>query len=323
MILVVGCGSIGQRHIRNLRALGEADVRAYDPDRSRLAEAVAIGASECDSLDAAFAASPGAVLICTPPVHHAEGALQALAAGAHVFIEKPLSLSLSEADAVLTSARASGRAVVVGHNLRFDPGLRTAKRLLDEEAIGRILLVVSEFGQHLGQWRRGDYRTTYSARREEGGGIVLDASHELDYVRWLAGEPRSVAAMLGSSGSLEVDVEDAAVIIMRMRSGALATVSLDMLQRSYARRCKLVGSEGSIEWDLKGGLRLFRASEGEWKSWSPAPDLNAMYVDELREFLAAVRTGTGPAAGADDARSTLAIALAAKQASAERREIAL
>lgn len=323
MILVVGCGSIGQRHIRNLRALGEMDVRAYDPDRSRLAEAVAIGASECDSLDTALAASPAAVLVCTPPALHAEDALRALAAGAHVFIEKPLSISLEEADAVLASARASGRVVVVGHNLRFDPGLRTAKRLLGEGAIGKILMIMSEFGQHLGQWRRGDYRTTYSARREQGGGIVLDASHELDYVRWLAGEARSVAAMLSRSGSLEVDVEDAAVIIMRMRSGALATVSLDMLQRSYARRCKLVGSDGSIEWDLKGGLRLFRASDGAWQSWPPAADLNAMYLDELRDFLAALRTGTRATEGAHDARSTLAIALAAKQASTEQREIAL
>ena len=160
--LVVGCGSIGARHARNLRTLGAA-VTAFDPDRGRTARVQQeAGVMVATSLDAALDSAPELVLVCTPPHVHVQVARQAIAAGAHLFVEKPISHTLDGVDDLLAAASASGRAVCVGYSLRFHGGLRKIKELMDEGAIGRPLLVRAEAGQFLPTWRpTQDYREGY------------------------------------------------------------------------------------------------------------------------------------------------------------------
>src|SRR2546426_614100 len=213
-ILVVGCGSIGVRHIRNLRALGVADIAVVDPLTDRVDQAVGmVGARPYRHLDEGLARKPDAVLVCTPPYLHLDGARSGLLAGAHVFIEKPFSHSLEGVDELLALAEQHHRFICVGYNLRFHPGVQKLKMMLDSGAIGRLLVVKAEFGQYLPDWRpTQDYRESYTARAELGGGIILDASHEIDYVRWLGGEAVSVYAESGKLSQLEMKAEDTAAM---------------------------------------------------------------------------------------------------------------
>jgi predicted dehydrogenase len=313
-VLVVGCGSIGQRHLRNLVALGTVEVHATDLSSGRREEAQRIGATVHPDLDAALSASPTAVLICTPPVAHVDPARSAVEAGAHLLIEKPIAAELEGVDDLLEAALRRDRVVLVGYNLRYHAGLRRAKQLLDDGAIGRPLLVRAEFGWYLPDWRpQRDYRTTYSAQRALGGGIVLDASHEIDYVRWLAGEVATVSATLARVGSLELDVEDTAALAMTHSSGMVSEIHVDLLQRAYSRGCKVVGTEGTIVWEMREGIRVQRGGSAQWASTPIAPDWNDMYRDEVAHFLACVEGRERPRVTGADGRRVLEIALAAKR----------
>lgn len=320
-VLVVGCGSIGRRHMRNLRALGIQRLAACDPDPERLAPMVAELGIEpfADFEKAMIAIKPNLVFVCTPPVFHVPQALQAVQAGAHVFVEKPLSGALDGVDELIAEAEARQRVVQVGYNLRFHPGLQKVKQLVDDGVIGRVLWARVEVGQYLPDWRPWqDYRQSYTARRELGGGIILDASHELDYIIWLLGEPTEVICMTGKVSDLEVDVEDCATVLLRFASGAYADVHMDFVQRGYARSCKLAGERGTIIWDYSAHrVRIYQAGTDSWETMPYTFDSNDMYVAEVQHFLGCVDQAVTPLVDLKQAKMVLEVALAAKSAAAQ------
>jgi predicted dehydrogenase len=325
-VLVVGCGSIGSRHLRNLAAMGIKRLLAYDADRQRCVKAAAAaGAIPLSSLEEAPPIE--AAFICSPTSLHLEPARLALARGANLFIEKPISHSLDGVDKLLAKARTKERVVMVGFNLRFHPCLQRIKRLLDEGAIGAILGARIEFGQYLPDWHPWeDYRKGYSANRDLGGGIILDAVHEFDYARWLLGEIEAVSGMSGTVGSLGINTEDVAAFTLRHKGGTISEIHLDYLQRFYGRTCKVIGSEGTIYWDWNERVvRCYRVKTGKWKPF-PEPDgydVNDTYAKEIRVFFDSIRgKGVPPVDGETGAR-VLAVALAAKEAAATGRTVAL
>lgn len=320
--LVVGAGSIGRRHAHNLVALGAGRIAVVEPDAERRRACVEGGLEGFSDLEAALAAGvPAAVLVCTPPDRHVAIARKALASGAHVFIEKPIAPRRDpDLEALLTDARKSGRTMV-GYNLRFHTGLRRVRELVIQGAIGKLLTVRAEFGQYLPDWRPGtDYRGGYIVRRDVGG-ILLDASHEIDYVRWLCGEITRVYAVTERLGGFEMEAEDTALLLLRHAGGTLSEIHVDCVQRGYSRGCKLVGREGTIEWNFKTGIRHTRDGSA-WTEEPIAPDVNDMYLEEMRHFLACVRDGATPPVDADSAAAVIAVVEAAKRSAGERRELA-
>ncbi len=183
-------------------------------------------------------------------------------------------------------------------------------------------------GQYLPDWRAGsDYRQGVSARRSLGGGVLLELSHEFDYIYGLFGMPVSIAAMAGRYGDLEVDVETLAEVTMEYENPArLISIHLDMLQRVPVRRCRFVGGTGTLEWDgitdrieISGGTSS--AIEGE--STPRMEDRNRMYLDELAHFLDCVDHGKAPLVGGVDGYNVLAMVTAAKRSVAEGRAVAV
>jgi predicted dehydrogenase len=329
-IVVVGLGSIGRRHLSNLRALvPEAHLAVL-----RRSGTVAAASPEAGGADAVFgrmeealAFRPDAALITGPASSHVADALALAESGAHLFIEKPLSDKLERINDLIELCRRTGRALMVGYNFRFYRPLLALREALADGAIGRVVSLRAEVGQYLPSWRGGgDYRLSVSARRELGGGAVLELSHEIDYVRWLLGEPVSVSAQVARLSDLEIDVEDTAEILLRFASGAMASLHLDMVRRPAARSCRIVGTEGTIEWDWESHrVRLFAARADAWSDLHPATELdrNEMYVEELRHFLECVRGEHAPAVGGEDGRRVVEIALAAKLSSEEGRVVSL
>jgi predicted dehydrogenase len=319
-LLVIGAGSIGTRHAGNAKALGVAEIAVTDPDRPRREQlAAALGARAFATIDDAIAWQPSAAIVCTPPSSHLGVAQQCVEAGCDVLIEKPLAASSDGLPALEQAIAARGRRVAVAYQLRFHQAVMRLRELVAGGGIGRLLAIQAEYGQYLPSWRPSrDYRESYTAQAALGGGILLDGSHEIDYVRWLAGEMAAVFASASRLSDLQMDVEDTAALVIRFRSGVMGEVHLDCVQRGYSRRCTLIGSEATVRWDSTTGLRITSAT-GATHDEPLVPAANDPYVAELRAFLGGEPT---LATIADGAR-VLEVVDAARRSSAERREIGL
>ena len=316
--LVAGCGSIGKRHIGNLRALGVSEVIAFDPRPDRRAEVTEkFGIKVIERLEDAWPLQPHAAIIATPTAFHVAPALQAAEHNCHLFIEKPLSDSLDGIGRLLELVRQRKLITLVGCNTRFVPGFKKMKELVTAGAVGRVVALRAEAGQYLPDWHPWeDYRQGYSAQRRLGGGVILDAIHELDYVRDLLGEVESVSCLAAKLSHLEVDTEDVAAILLRHSAGAISEVHLDYVQRAKSRNCQVIGDQGTIRWDFAGGeVSCYRSDTKKWESYPAPPDwqLNQMYLDELQHFLDCVAGTERSICDVFEGERVLRIALAARQ----------
>ena len=326
--LVLGCGSIGTRHVGNLLACRAGEVLALDVRADRRKEIHSqFGIETLENLEQAWQRSPDVVLITAPTSLHVPLALQAAERGCHLFIEKPLANHREGVDQLLEAVRKQNRLTLVGCNLRFHPGLVQVKRLLEQRAVGRVVAARVEVGQYLPDWHpQEDYRQGYSARRALGGGVILDAIHEIDYIRWMLGEVVSVACFSGKLSRLEIDTEDTAAILLRFVDGAIGEVHLDYVQRAYSRSCHIIGDEGTIRWDYSAGrVSYYSAAAQQWQSftnpegWQP----NQMYVDEMRHFLRCLAGEEKSTLDVFEAARVLHVALAAKESAASGQVVAL
>ncbi|HEX9618409.1 MAG TPA: Gfo/Idh/MocA family oxidoreductase [Anaerolineales bacterium] len=326
-VLIAGLGSIGRRHLRNLLALGERDILLFRTHRSTLPDEDLAGFPVETELEATLAKRPDAVIVANPTAHHLDVAIPAAQAGCHLLLEKPISHSL-ERVAALESAVQQGRGkVLVGFQFRFHPGLVQAARLLADGAIGRPLSARAVYGEYLpGMHPWEDYRQSYSARRDLGGGVILTLCHPLDTLRWLLGEVQSVWAFTGQLNDLELGVEDTAEIGLRFASGVLGSAHLDYNRRPPAHHLEIVGTSGTLRWDnATGVLQVYRAEKGEWESFPPPPrfERNDLFLAEMRHFIEVVRGETAPRCTLDDGRKALELALAAHESQERGAMIAL
>ena len=240
-VLVVGAGSIGARHARLLAAQG-ADVAFSDPRVVSLAGARvhAGGLDDVEGFDA--------IIVATPSALHREHALAALTSGARVLVEKPLATSTEGLDDLVV---AGGDRLAVACNQRLYPPNERVVEVVRSGRVGRLIAVRLWTGHYLPDWRpTTDYRSSYSARRELGGGILFDAIHEIDLLLWLLGDGFEV---LGSAvdrlSDLAIDVEDTVRALLRHTSGALCSLELDAVSRRYRRGMELIGTEGTLRLD--------------------------------------------------------------------------
>ncbi len=318
--LVIGCGSIGRRHIRNLIFLGAEKIVACEPDPSRRTQVQnQFGIAVFPSVGEALESKPNAVLVCTPPVFHADIARAAAAVGCHLFIEKPISHTLEGLDELIHEVEVRNLVTLVGYNWRFHPSFRQMKQLIDHEAVGGILCARVNCGQYLPDWHPAeDYRQSYSAKRALGGGVLLD-SHELDYLTWFLGNVERILCVAQKVSDLSIETEDIADLILVFQSGAQATVHLDYLQRPAHRSYELFGTQGTIHWSLGNGLFVYRANSGEREVFPEPPglDLNSTYLEELQHFIDCIRGEARAFLDARRGKEILKLILAAKYAASE------
>ena len=321
--LVIGTGSIGTRHCRNVVSLGH-DALAWDADRGRLREIAGIpGVTVAGSLEDALAARLHAALICTPPASHAALARRALEAGLDLFIEKPIASTVAEALPLIEEVERRGRLLAVGFNLRFLPSLRRVKEMVDDKRVGRALAVRAEFGSYLPDWRPGrDYRENYAVQAALGGGVLLDGIHELDYLGWLFGDVTDVLCTVAHVSDLAGDTEDLAEITLRFDSGVLAQVHLDYVQRAYRRNLQVIGDAGTIVWDYPThSVTVLAPDVGPETIGATDGDTNQMYLEELRHFIHCLGGHASPMVDGREALRSLRLVEAAKTSAREGRRV--
>ncbi len=315
--LIAGLGSIGRRHLRNLLALGQRDIVLYRTHRSTLPDdELADFPTETDLGRALARYRPDAVIVANPTALHLEVAIPAARAGAHLLLEKPIAHDLQGVDALRQAVAERGVRVLVGFQFRFHPTLRQVKAWLDEGAIGRPLFVRAHWGEYLPAWHPWeDYRQSYAARADLGGGVVRTLCHPLDYLRFLLGEAEVAWAATAHLSDLELQgVEDTAEIALRFAGGALGSVHLNYHQRPPAHWLEVLGTAGTIRWDYPTGeARLWRATTERWEvaSLPEGWERNSMFLAEMEHFLTVVRGEAEPVCTLEDGVRALELALAA------------
>lgn len=336
-VLAVGLGAIGQRHVRNLRALlGDSlelfafRVRGFKPIVTPGMEIDPHGNVESeygvrvfDSLESALAQGPQIALICNPTSLHIPAAVACVDAGCDLFLEKPVSRSMEGVAELIDAVDKNRRVLMVGYQYRFHPCVRGLQEIVSSGLLGHILAVRAVVGEYLPAWHPyEDYRQTYAARADLGGGVILSQIHEFDYLYSMFGPPRRLFSVGGHWSRLEVDVEDCASTLMECCfDGRPLPVHIhqDYLQRPPCRGCEVIGDQGKALMDL-AGLSLSRYDrEGrlsdfrEWKNF----ERNQLFVDEMRHFLECVETRREPLVGLADGVWSLRMALAAKESIAQ------
>ena len=342
-ILIVGLGGIGQRHVRNLRALLGERVEIIAWRVRRLSHVVTptmqsdesldvekeYGIRVFDSLDSALAKQPRVAFICNPSSLHVPPALACLRAGCDLFLEKPVSHNLDGLAELMNEARERRGVVMVGYQLRFHPCFLALQRAVREGSLGDLLAVRAHVGEYLPGWHPyEDYRQMYASRADLGGGVLVTQIHEFDYLYALFGVPRRLFALGGHWSHLEIDVEDTASTLMEFQFAERPLpvhLQQDYVQRPPSRGCEIVGDRGKMAMDL-ASLSVTRydrdgtvAEAERWENF----DRNQLFLDALRHFFECVETRGKPVVDLQDGVWSLRMALAARESMATGRVIGL
>lgn len=298
-VLLVGLGSIGQRHLQVIRSVmpnAQIMVLRHTP----VFENAVLADFTTTSLNDVQEFRPQLAVISNPASLHAEVARPLLEMGCHLLIEKPLAASQMDGRAIEATAQATARIVQVGYNLRYLPSLNLFRDQIHMSRIGRVLSVRCEVGQSLVSWRAGvDYRQGVSARRALGGGVLLELSHEFDYLAWIFGRIDWVSAWFGRQSDLEIDVEDTAHLVLGFTGGEapppVASVSMDFIRHDTVRRCIAIGSEGSLAWDaIKGTVEVLLNGSSEWHLLHQSnPERDFTYMAQWLGFMSAAAHSRG------------------------------
>jgi predicted dehydrogenase len=326
-LLIAGLGSIGRRHFRNLIAVGEKDLILLRTRKGTLPDDELAGYPvETNFAEALNQHKLDAVIVANPTSMHLDVAIPAAEAGCHILLEKPVSHSLERLDVLQTAAEKSGSKILVGFQFRYHPTLNKARELIQSNTLGKILTVHAHWGEYLPQWHPWeDYRQSYAARADLGGGVIVTLTHPLDYLRYLLGDVESLWSFNGHISPLDVDVEDVAEIGLRFANGAVGGVHVNYFQRPPVHRLEIVGTEGTLRWDNADGILHFYqmpASFGSYSGQPPAPvierfvppesfERNQLFVAQTGHFIDIIHRGKAPICSLEDGMMALRLASAA------------
>jgi len=289
--LVVGYGSIGQRHVNNLLAYPNMEIliltkrKKIQPRNKRCKIYHSI--QECIEVKPDFA------VICNETRYHLDTALKLAQNNIHLFIEKPLSNSTNKIQNLLDTVENKHLITLVGCNMRFHQSLKKIKQLIVSNKIGKILSVKVESGSFLPDWHPyEDYRRSYASKKILGGGVILTCIHELDYLCWFFGLPKKIISLTGKLSDLQIDVEDYAAMILTFDNNIMAEIHLDYFQQPDFRECKIIGTKGTIYWNsTKNLVEFYDIKSRKWSEILKIKnyDRNSMYKDEMAHFIVCIK----------------------------------
>jgi predicted dehydrogenase len=290
-IAVVGFGSIGNRHLENLGRLGvtrRTIVRratgansAFDPPPG-VAVVHSAGEAIRHGLDAA--------IICNPTAMHVDTATEYLSAGVAVLIEKPVSHRLEEAERLLELARRKTAPAGMAYVMRYHPAYRVARQLVSDGRLGRVLYAKAWFEAYLPDWHPWeDYRQSYAARKDLGGGVLPTLDHELDFLNWCFAASELTQGWSGRSGALEIDADDWATVFIRYPGGIAANCMFSLCRSDRHRGFEIVGEQVTLSFSFETGkLTELRGAKSQTLWEGAAYDLNDAYLAMLKDALEAV-----------------------------------
>jgi len=331
--LFVGLGSVGQRHLRNLKKLKpEIEIMAVrslktSPVLSSTNQVVMntsikehYGLLEFDSLDTALKQKPEMVFVTNPTSMHINVAIKALLNDAFVFIEKPLSHKWAGVEDLIEAEKGYGKKkIAIGYQFRFHPMLKLLKKNLENYSIGNIVSARFINGEYMPNWHPyEDYKASYAARKNLGGGALVTQIHDFDYAMWLFGKPKKLYSVGGQLSNLEIDVEDSVQILMHFEKNKKSipvSIHLDYLQWPPQRSISIIGDKGSIICNLSTMEIVIndRVNDNIEKHDFSNFDRNQLFLDEMANFLAFTIGNEDPVSDLVNSSNSLKLALTAKK----------
>mgnify|MGYP000300603245 CR=1 FL=1 len=316
-VLVVGLGSIGKRRIRIINKIfPEVSVDVLRHKKCNIDQNDSLKISQCfTSLDKAIKAKPQVAIISNPASKHITIAKKLANHGINLMLEKPIADNSKESLELIDICNQKNVMLTIAYNLRFLPSLLHFQKCVQSRIVGNFFSIRSEAGQYLPSWRpESDYRDGVSAQKSLGGGVLLELSHEIDYLQWIFGSISWVQANTSRQSNLEIDVDDNASIILGFKSKndkeLVASLNLDFIRHDLTRRCYLIGEKGTLLWDgVSGKVKLFLKNDNYWKElFQSCPDKNYTYEQEIISFFNAIESQDLPVvSGEDGVNSVLAI----------------
>ena len=299
-VVVVGLGSIGRRHTRLLLERGDVAVEVVEPDdgsrSSALAEVGDLPVHE--SFDQMLTTTPPIVWIATPTALHAEQTIAALAAGAHVFCEKPMSYGLQDALHMKEASDRSSKVLNIGFHLHFWPGLAALKRRIESGDLGQVLHAHAHVGTYITLLNS---RSRYQAHKQ--GSLVWDYSHQPDILYWLLQtKPTEVHTVGFQGGQLERSSNpNVAVVTCRHGPSLISTIHLNYVQMPERHAYEIVGDQGWAVLDFnEGRLRLGRRKDEQIDVEAFSTDRDDIYRAEQQAFFDTIDGNRGPETSAAD-----------------------
>ncbi len=289
-LLIIGSGSVGRRHARNLSMLG-CRISCVDPRidrRDELAAETFVEGSYAD-YQSALQKIPDldGVVIASPPKYHVGQALDALDSGLPILLEKPVSPGLEETLHLQKKLKQAKQTLLLGYTWRWWEPLQELHRLLEARKIGRLHHVQFYMSAHLADWHPWEpYQEFFMSSRELGGGALLDESHWLDLMVWFFGMPDKLTAKIEKLSKLEIETDDNVDIILEYPGGLRITVHLDLFGRPHEKYIRMVGEAGTIFWSADPNrIAIGTQMEQKWQNIDYHCERNDMFVGVAREFV--------------------------------------
>jgi len=325
-VLIVGLGSIGKRHVEIIsRNFPKVNIVVFRHQLCDQDQEESLPINKCtSSLDEAIALNPKAAIISNPATKHIIVAKKLAAHGVDLMIEKPISDNSRDSLELINFCNQKNVLLTVAYNLRFLPSLTYFKQCIRSKIVGKVYSVRSEVGQYLPSWRPNtDYRSGVSARKAMGGGVLLELSHEIDYLQWVFGRANWVQAHTSKQSNLEIDVEDSASIIFGIGGDAsvntdlVASLNMDFIRHDTTRRCYAIGEKGTLMWDaISGEVKVFSQGQKSWEVlFQSLPERNYTYTQEIISFFESVKSRATPAVLAEDGAGVVRTIEAIKESS--------
>lgn len=289
--VVTGGGSIGKRHIKNLISLDvdKENIYVLEPREDRANEIKSLGINNCLKDINEFKEIPiKAAIICSPTSYHIDQAIYFATKKADLMIEKPLSRDLKNIDQLKDLVKKNNLVTFIAYIFRFAPSIKFIKEILEKKIIGDIFFVRGEFSEYLPDWHPYEkYNSFYMAKKELGGGSILDQSHVMDLVHYLFGNFKSVMAFNNKISRLEIEADDIAEMIVELDNGILASIHTDIFGRKHNKSLEIKGSKGNIHWDFyKNAVSIYDAETKTLKVEEDFDkDFNKVYIEELKYFI--------------------------------------
>lgn len=301
-VLVVGFGAIGRRHLLNLTKIDCIDeIIVYtgiknNNNKDYEKKVTFIDASTLALSDICKRQKFDFAIIANQTYKHIDTAIILAEKGVHLFIEKPLSHNVEKVDLLKEIMQKKQIKVFVAYNLRLLPAIQYIKDQLSQKLLGDLYFVKIEVGQYLPSWRSNvTYEDSYSSHFEYGGGVDLDLSHEVDYMRYLFGEPLQWKTLKSKASNLEINSCDIFEGIYKYHQGFICNVHMDYLQRKAKRKIQIMGSKGFIICDMMEKWMEVSASEKENRMTEERLfKTEATYIEELENFIKNIKLNKEP-----------------------------
>lgn len=284
-VLIIGLGSIGQRHAKAIKKLNLGFIAALRTKKGQkdvlpILDDIKVFNNEED----AFNWQPTHIIISNPTSLHLHFVKIAIQKGIKFFVEKPISDDLQEIIAIKNIEKAKG---VVGYNLRFHGLFRLIKEIIMHKTYGEVISAQLHVGQYLPNWHPyEDYRNAYYAKKELGGGALRTLSHEVDLMQYFFGDVLSLYAKVKKNSELEIDVDDVTNIIAQTSNCPQVTVHINLLDPKIKRVGRIYFSKGVLEYDFMKSKVLFISNSGkETILYSKKEILDTQYEYQMKEFL--------------------------------------